>query len=233
MLWLKKYTESVVDLLYPHLCPGCGNDLVQRDIQLCIYCLSDLPHTSFALYADNPVEKLFSGRLKVQAAHSEFYFTKSELIQKLLHQLKYKGNKQIGHFLGTIIGASLLESKRFTDLDFIIPLPLHPKKQFRRGYNQAAVIGEGISAVLKIPMLEKCVIKTISTETQTKKNRIKRWQNVSESFSITDHQIINGKRILLVDDVITTGATIEACGNVILTIPRTKLSVVSVAYASK
>lgn len=233
MNWLKRYSESIVDLLYPSLCPGCGNDLLQRDMQLCIHCLSALPHTFFTLFPDNPVEKLFAGRLNVQAASSEFYFSKSELIQSLLHQLKYKDNRQIGHFLGTIIGESLLKNKRFAGLDVIVPVPLHPAKQFKRGYNQASIIGNGIAEALKIPLLEKCVVKVLRTETQTKKNRAGRWKNVSESFLIKYPQMLSDKSILLVDDVITTGATIEACGNAILAISGTKLSVVSVAYASK
>ena len=230
---LRTYAGSIIDLLYPRLCPGCGNDLLQNDLQLCLHCFSSLPHTLFAACPDNPTEKLFSGRLRIQAAHSEFYFAKSELIQKLLHQLKYKGNHQIGHYLGTLTGETLLASNRFSDLDYVIPLPLHPSKEFKRGYNQAAIIAQGISEIMKIPVLEKCIIKKTSTQTQTKKNRINRWRNVSESFSISDPKMLTGKNILLVDDVITTGATLEACGNVILSISGVRLSVVSLAYASK
>lgn len=232
MSLIGKYAESIIDLLYPRLCPGCGNDLLQKEMQLCMHCFSTLPHTFFALHPENPVEKLFYGRLQLQAAHSEFYFTKSELIQKLLHQLKYKGNREIGHYLGTLAAESLFTSNRFSEIDCIVPLPLHPAKQFRRGYNQAAIIGQGISEVLNIPLFDKHIAKK-STETQTKKNRVNRWRNVSESFFITDRNKIKDKHILLVDDVITTGATIEACGNLILSLPGTKLSVVSLAYASK
>ncbi|HQR00605.1 MAG TPA: phosphoribosyltransferase family protein, partial [Ferruginibacter sp.] len=158
---------------------------------------------------------------------------KEFLLQHLIHQLKYKGNQDIGKYLGELTGMSLQNSARFQTLDAIIPLPLYPEKERKRGYNQAAVIAEGISSVLNIPVINAVVIRSHATETQTRKHRTERWENVNRSFRITDPQQLAGKHVLLVDDVITTGATLEACGEVILETPSSKLSIATLAYAPK
>ncbi len=230
---LKKYFDSVIHLLYPHNCNGCGSDLLEKNQLICLQCLSTLPRTSFASFQNNPVEKIFYGRMHVRAAHSEFYFMKHEIVQNLLHQLKYKGNIEVGEYLGNITADSLLKSKRFSDIDLIVPLPLHPKKEFQRGYNQASCICKGISEVMNIPVLEKNVVRKYATQTQTRKNRSERWENVAESFHVEEPEALYGKNILLVDDVITTGASIEACGSRILALKGTSVYVASLAYASK
>ncbi|HNH20649.1 MAG TPA: ComF family protein [Ferruginibacter sp.] len=230
---LEHIISSTLHVFYPHVCTGCGSDLLGDDNRLCLHCQHDLPHTGFAVIPDNPIEKQFWGRIPIEAGHSEFYFAKEFLLQHLIHQLKYKGNQDIGKYLGELTGMSLQNSNRFQTLDAIIPLPLYPEKERKRGYNQAAVIAEGISSVLNIPVINAVVIRSHATETQTRKHRTERWENVNRSFRITDPQQLAGKHVLLVDDVITTGATLEACGEVILETPSSKLSIATLAYAPK
>ena len=233
MFAVKNIFSNTLHLFYPHICTGCGSDLINKNSLLCFNCINDLPHTNFASYPDNPVEKVFTGRLPLKAAHSEFYFSKGQLVQHLIHLLKYKSNKEIGHYLGAMIGNSILKSGRFANLDYLVPLPLYPDKEFKRGYNQAEVICNGIAEITQIPVLTKNVIRQRPTETQTRKHRAERWQNVDGSFSILKPQLLTGKNILLVDDVITTGATLEACGQAILKIPGTSISLAALAHASK
>ena len=233
MFFLKKIFNDTLHLLYPHLCAGCGKDLPYRHDLLCLRCIQELPHTGFAAMPGNPVEKYFWGRLPIAAAHSEFYFTTDSLIQQLLHQLKYKGNERIGRFLGELLGKSLLNSGRFHTIDALIPLPLHPDRERRRGYNQAAIIGMGVAEALHVPLLTDIVMRQTVTETQTRKHRAERWDNVSNSFTVSDKQALAGKHLLLIDDVVTTGATLEACGRVILEINDVKLSMATVAHTSK
>lgn len=233
MRLIKKYAASFFQLLYPHSCCACGSDILEKNMLLCLRCFFKLPRTSFASFPGNPVEKIFFGRISVAAAHSELYFTKNELVQTMLHQLKYRGNKEIGHYLGTLTGDTLLRSSRFSNIDYIIPLPLHPSKEFKRGYNQADLIAEGIAESMMVPVMKKNVIRKYATATQTKKSRIDRWQNVSESFSIVHPDKLTGKNVLLVDDVITTGATLEACGKCILNTTGAGLYISTLAYANK
>jgi len=200
---------------------------------LCYQCIADLPKTHFENIKDNPVEKLFYGRLNIESAYSEFYFSKGHTLQHLIHELKYKGNIDIGYYLGELIGHSLMNSNRFSLIDIIIPLPMYRDKEIKRGYNQAAILSKGISNVLQIPVAEKSVSRNKATATQTRKDRIERWLNVDQSFIINDCKDIECKHILLVDDVITTGATLEACGNLILQIPNTQLSIATLAQAVK
>jgi ComF family protein len=225
--------SPLVHFFYPHNCIGCGSDVIENENFLCHECINNLPHTGFALHVNNPVEKMFWGRIAIAAGMSEFFFSKTSIIQNLIHELKYKGNKDAGLYLGNLIGTSLANSNRFLNIDMLVPLPLFAKKEFRRGYNQAEVLCEGIAQVINKPLLTKNVIRVVHTETQTKKGRIQRWENVEKSFSVKDPIALQGKHILLVDDVITTGATMEACGAEILKINGTKLSIAALAFATR
>ncbi len=230
---LKNILSDTLHLFYPHLCTGCGSDLLQKDNLLCLKCINDLPHTRFAKYPGNPVEKYFWGRLNITAAHSEFYFSKESLIQHLIHQLKYKSNTAIGTYMGALLGETLLKSRRFSAIDAIVPLPLYPDKEHKRGYNQAAIICNGISAIMNVPLLTGNVVRQRSTETQTLKHRAERWENVDQSFTVKNETELIGKHLLLVDDVVTTGATLEACGSMILRVAHAKLSIATLAHAPK
>lgn len=233
MTMLKSLFTDTLHLFYPHICTSCGSDLLPEKNLLCLKCINNLPHTHYAQHANNPIEKIFWGRIPLMAAHSEFYFAKESLVQHLIHQLKYKSNQQIGIYLGELMANSLCNSNRFKNLDYLVPLPLYPDKERKRGFNQAAVICQGMSAVMNVPVLNGNIVRKRFTETQTKKHRTERWENVAGSFMVNDEQILKGKNVLLVDDVITTGATLEACGVVIANISSTKLSIATLSMAVK
>lgn len=228
-----RFLSDLAGLFFPQRCPGCGADISAGTSPLCIPCFNEMPRTGFASVNANPVEKIFFGRLPLVFAHSEMYFSKAGIVQQLIHQLKYKGNLEIGEFMGTLIGQSLEAGKGMGCCDYLVPLPLHPSKLFKRGYNQAEVICRGISARTGIPILNNVVSRGKFTETQTRKKRMERWLNVDGSFYAKDEPVLYKKKLLLIDDVLTTGATLEACGRSILQIPGVQLAIATLAYASK
>jgi ComF family protein len=230
MSLIKDLKDSVLHLVFPHVCVGCGSDLVSEKNKICFQCHDALPSTSFHLHGNNPIEKLFWGRLPVRNATAQYYFTRESLIQQLMHRFKYRGDKELGLFLGRLIGYQLNETNRFQKIDALIPMPLFPSKERKRGFNQATLLCEGISEVLQKPVLKEAVIRTMYTESQTKKNRIERWQNMEGRFQLANTEAINGKHLLLVDDVITTGATLEACGHELLKAENVTLSVATFAF---
>lgn len=230
---LKKILGNTLHLFYPHICTGCGSDLLEENNQLCLRCINELPHTNFAIHPNNPIEKIFWGRIPVAAAHSQFYFAKESLIQHLIHQLKYKNNTSIGLYLGELMGNTLVQSNRFSAIDYLVPLPMYADKEKKRGYNQATIICNGLSAAMNVPVLKGNVTRKRFTETQTRKHRIERWENVEGSFIINGTDALKGKCILLVDDVITTGATVEACGSILTQIEGLQLYIASLAHAGK
>ncbi len=229
----KRLFNAATHLFYPHLCIGCGSDLLQQNSLLCLHCINELPHTSFENIPNNPIERMFTGRLAVVAATSGFYFSKGDLIQYLIHDLKYKGNKEAGIYLSEIMGTLMLQSNRFNNIDYLIPLPLFAEKEYKRGFNQADIICRGFSTSMNIPVLLKNIVRIRFTETQTKKHRTERWDNVHESFKVNDATVLKNKHILLVDDVITTGATLDACAQVLNNIEGIKISIATLATASK
>jgi len=233
MSTLSNIFSDVKHLFYPHICNGCGSDIIPEQNLLCARCMLQLPVTFFANYPNNPIEKIFTGRLPVAAAHAEFYFSKTSLIQQLIHQLKYKSNKAIGIYLGEMMGKTIRQSGRFSQVDALVPLPLFPGKEKKRGYNQAAVICEGMSLSMQLPVMENVLLRRHFTDTQTKKHRTERWQNVADSFTVQHPEKIKGKHLLLVDDVITTGATLEASGRHLLTAKDVTLSIATITAATK
>jgi ComF family protein len=228
---LKKIKDSLLHLAFPHVCEGCGTDNLQQEHLLCLRCASSLPATNFHLHANNPIEKIFWGRIAVNCATAQYYFTKESMMQHLMHQFKYKGNKEVGIYLGKLMGWAMTESDRFSCLDALIPLPLHKSKEHKRGYNQATVLCEGISSVLNKPVFKNVVIRPEQTETQTKKGRIQRWQNMEGKFQLNNSIAIEDKHVLLVDDVVTTGATLEACGCEILKAKNAQLSIATLCFS--
>lgn len=224
-------SPSLSHLFYPHNCIGCGSDVIDKESFLCLQCIDDLPETNFAIHANNPLEKKFWGRIALISAMSLFYFTKESIVQNMIYELKYKGNKKAGHYFGNLMGKTLLNSNRF-HIDAIVPLPLFEKKEKMRGYNQSEILCNGISEIINKPVIKNNVTRNIFTETQTKKHRLERWKNVENIFEVNNPQELEGKHILLIDDVVTTGATLDACGTEILKIKNVKLSVATLAMAS-
>lgn len=219
-------------LIYPRLCEACGQRVENESDLICFDCRLTLPRTDFHLHEDNPVMKVFWGRIPLVMASSFLYFSKESRTQNLLHSLKYKGFKEIGEISGTWFGNDLIQNKEWADsIDFIVPVPLHPKKFKKRGYNQSEYIARGLSAGLHKEISLNNLVREKFTETQTRKSRIKRWENVSGIFSLRNPQQYKNKHILLVDDVITTGSTIEACYIALRNCEGLKLSISSLAYA--
>ena len=190
-----------------------------------------MPFTRFEFFPANPIEKIFWGRSKIQAAAAHLYFTSGSTVQHSLHLLKYKGRKELGIYFGRSIGHALKQSGRFDDCEIIIPLPLFADREKKRGYNQAELIAEGISHQLNIQIVADAVIRVKKTETQTHKSRIQRWINMESTFKIRDYHKILGKHILLVDDVVTTGASLDACAETLSGVPGCRISIACLAYS--
>lgn len=229
---IKSLTDSVIGLFYPDYCPGCGEPLVGGEHYICTDCILNLPYTYFDNSRKNVISELLMGRFSLEKANSLCYFVKNGRLQKLLHNLKYGNKPEIGTELGIHLGHEL-EKSDLSDFDVIIPVPIHPKKKKIRGYNQSTAIAIGIAQIIDKPIDTESVIRTIFTETQTKKNNIQRWENVENIFEVKFPENIENKHILIVDDVITTGATLESLGNVIEKIKGTKISVATLAVARK
>lgn len=230
---LSSWIDPVFWLYFPKNCPACGRPLRLFGANICGQCSQNLPETHFFEAPNNPIEKIFYGRLPINAGAAAWYFHKNSALQALLFQLKYKSNKDVGLFIGKQMGALLAASERFSSIDALVPVPLHPQALSKRGFNQAALICEGIGQVWHKPVLTGAIARTKHTGTQTKQTRAERWDNMEDAFTIKDPTSINGKHLLIIDDVITTGATIEACGKTLLTIKDVRVSVAAAAYPLK
>ncbi len=225
--------SGLFNLVYPHLCPGCGDDNLSDKEIICFQCRMDLPYTEYHLHRDNKTEKVFYGRARISYGTSLLYFSKSMMVQNLLHEIKYRGHKELGIFMGKLMGRSIVESDCFDDLDFLVPLPLSEKKTKQRGYNQSELLCTGIAEIIQKPVSVDNVIRSIHTSTQTKKHRRERWQNVEGIFELVRPSEFENKHILLVDDVVTTGATLESCANEILRVSGVRVSIATLAIATK
>ncbi len=218
-------------LFYPNTCASCGQKLVTNEKVICTHCLADLPRTNFHNQYDNPVSQIFWGRVNIQNATAFFRFQKGSRFQDLLHLLKYKGRQDVGIELGRQLGFELKNSDLYKNLEIVIPVPLHPKRQHKRGYNQAECIANGIAESMGIEVQAKNIVRNVATQTQTKKSRIERWQNVESIFELKEPQQLKNKNVLLVDDVVTTGATLEACAQILLKADGIKVSIAALAMA--
>jgi ComF family protein len=229
---LKKIWDSLVGLVFPDFCEVCGTSLVRGERYICLLCLYKMPLTRFWEKKDNDIEKLFWGKIKIERACALFYFRKGSDYRPLIHKLKYKGKYNIGLRLGEELGVYLRNSSLYQDITMLVPIPLHPAKERQRGYNQSAFIASGISNIMNLPVEKSALIRTKYTQTQTRKNAVERWENVQSVFGIRDKSGFDGEHILLIDDVITTGSTIETCASVILNNCSCKVSVASIGYVS-
>jgi ComF family protein len=222
---------DLASLLFPVYCPVCRSVLHQPGSVLCLKCELDLPRTDYTQCPDNPVAQLFWGRASVDCATSLFRFEKGSRYQALLHQLKYRGSDQIGVYLGKLLGNELKRTV-FADCDVLVPVPLHRKKLRKRGYNQSERIAAGVSSILGIPVRSDILYRRVHTLTQTNKGRYDRAVNMEGAFSVSGcFQTTDPLSILLIDDVVTTGSTLEACANALLKIPCVTVMIATVACA--
>lgn len=224
--------KDLINFIYPDLCASCENPLNTNEKYICINCQGGLPFTNFHDLPENPVEKIFWGRFPFEAATSFLKFQKGGHVQQLLHNIKYRNQKEAAIKIGNWFGSQLHISKRFQFIDSIIPVPLHPDRVKVRGYNQSELLGKGMSESMQIPLFTDVLHRTSYTETQTNKSRYKRWENVSKIFNIDQSEKIYNKHILLIDDVVTSGSTLEACASHLLdTIKNCRISLATIAVS--
>ncbi len=228
---MKNIFHSFLNLFFPDLCVVCNDRLTEGEQHICTDCLILLPRTNFHLQPDNRLEQFFAGRIPFQHIAAYAYFVKGGSIQSVIHELKYKRNPQIGHYIGQLCGENLRGSSFIADIDILVPVPLHPKREKERGYNQSLEICKGISEVTGIPIDSNTLIRKVNNKSQTKNSRFDRWKNVEDIFSITDSTAFQNKHILLVDDVITTGSTLESCAKEILKCDGARISIYAVGTA--
>lgn len=224
------WIESFAELFFPHLCITCTRKLFSNENFICLHCLHDLPKTEFHNFPENKVAQLFWGRTNVELATSWLYFKKGSHYQKLIHYLKYKGIKELGAEMGYLFGGDLKKSV-FAEVEIIMPVPLHKKKEKQRGYNQSEWIAKGMSEAMQKEISTGNLIRARFTQTQTRKTRFERWQNVEGIFEALYPEKIDGKHILLVDDVVTTGSTLEAAVYTLLNSGAGKVSIATLAMA--
>lgn len=216
--------------MYPAYCCSCENHLVENEYLLCVYCRHKLPYSGFDGSTENILKKKFYGRIPIVYACSLFLFQKKGMAQKLIHQLKYKNNQELGELLGILFGKILNNNKKMREIQCIVPVPLHPKKEKRRGYNQLTKFGEKISSELNIPFKRNFLVRINISSTQTRKDSHERWKDTLNAFSLNNQNSLKNQHILLIDDVITSGATIEACALELLKIENVKISIACIAH---
>ena len=227
------YVEDFISLIYPKLCLSCRNNLPYGEQVLCLSCQHQLPRTDHHLVHDNAFIQKFWGRIPIQAGAACYYFDQKGKVQQLIHQLKYKNQPMIAHKIGQLYGRTLQESLFFKEIDSIIPVPLHPRKKHLRGYNQSERFAQGLSLTMKIPWNGNTLLRNQFTPTQTTKSREDRFSNVEKAFSLQTGEKLAGKHVLLVDDVLTTGATLEACALKLLSVKDLKVSLATIAIANQ
>ncbi|MCF8217962.1 MAG: ComF family protein [Bacteroidales bacterium] len=236
MSLISRVSEPITDLfrlVFPVYCENCGETLHKGEECLCSFCEYQLPQTHFHLQTDNPVETIFWGRIPVFAAATFLHYQKGEMVQQLIHQLKYHGKGHIGVYLGRLFGQQLMQSQRFNDVNVIIPVPLHWKKKKLRGYNQSEKIAEGLEKSMNAVKDTQSLLRVTHSSTQTKKTRYERWENVKSIFQLSpESSKLENQHVLLVDDVITTGSTIESCFLKLTEINGIRISIVSLACPS-
>jgi len=223
--------KSILNLFFPKVCYACNNLLNDKEDTICIDCRHDLPVTNFHFDNNDTVKKVLYGRAKIENATALFRFEKKGLVQQLIHGLKYRGYEHIGFVLGNWLGGELKTIDAYEDIDIIIPVPLHKKKLKKRGFNQVSKFGQQIAEALNTDYKDDVLIKITNTKSQTSKGRLSRWTNTDELFALKNIEAIENKHILLVDDIITTGATLEACILVLNQAKNIKISIATMAIA--
>lgn len=226
-----RWLHDLVHLFYPRLCMACGEHLPRTEKLMCLPCQYQLPQTAQHTMVENAFTERFWGRVRLETGAALYFFSKSGRVQRLIHQLKYEHKPDIGYELGLLYGNMLREQSHYRSIDAIVPVPLHPKKQHQRGYNQAAVFGKGIAEALQRPLLPNALHRPVFATSQTQKSRMDRMDNVMNAFELHPSATVAGQHILLVDDVLTTGATLEACALALLAQPNVRISMATIALA--
>ena len=221
--------KNLLNLFFPKVCLGCNSYLGDNESNICITCRHQLPLTNFHLDQNDALKNVFYGRVKLEQATALLHFSKKGIVQQLMHNLKYRGYEDVGLFLGQWLGEELKTIEAYRKIDVVIPVPLHSSKLHKRGYNQVTKFGKEIAKALNVEFNSGVLQKTLATKTQVFKDRILRTSGNAATFSITENQSLRGKHILLVDDIVTTGATIESCANALLKIEGIKISVAAMA----
>ena len=223
--------ESIINLFFPKVCSGCSSFLLSNENVICTVCRHDIPLTNHHLNPENDAFKKFYGRIPVLHTSALFYFHKKGIVQELIHNLKYKGHEEIGTVLGEWYAEDLKNIKLLQSVDEIIPVPLHPKKLKERGYNQVTAFGTALSANLNLDYNDSLLIRNVYSKTQSKKTLLGRTEGIETIFDVSFTEKNHNKHFLLIDDVITTGATLEACSRALLKIPGAKISIICMAMA--
>ena len=226
---VSKIINDINTVLLPKVCFGCNAHLNRGEQHLCTVCRNHLPITDYTFNEENPIDRIFYGRIDVNKASSFLFFTENSIVQRLIHHLKYKNQEQIGVFLGDWYGQILKENQFLNKIDMVIPVPLHKKKLKKRGYNEVAQFGQRLAHFLEAEYRDGLLTKTANTKTQTTKGRIGRWQENKALYTLTDASQLKDKRILLVDDVITSGATMEICVKALQKATGTTIYIASMA----
>ncbi len=226
--------DALLRLFFPHVCPSCGEAMSEGSSVVCTACRWEMPLTHYCRELDNPVAEKFWGHLPVANASSFIFFTEGSRFRRLIHAFKYRGGWRLALDLGRWYGAQLAEGGLYADVDVVVAIPLHWRRRLRRGYNQSEYLAEGIARSLGKPLDRRSVRRRVNNPSQTHTEAADRWENVSGVFSVRRAEALAGKHILLVDDVLTTGATIISCGEAILAaVPGARLSVATLAVSKK
>lgn len=224
------FFEDIFLLFYPKVCLNCENQLNKHEKVLCVACRFDLPLTNFSAQKENILEQVFYGRVPIEYGTALFYYQRKGVIKNLIHALKYNKKQEVGTVLGEWLGKEMKASARCPTFDFIVPVPMHKNKLKRRGYNQVTKFGKALSKILNTPYHDTVLLRKLDSNTQTAKSRIDRFENLKEKFYTSTNETFKDKHILLIDDVITTGATIEACVIKLLEAKGIKISIAAMAY---
>ena len=230
-MWMRQSFLNLFQLFFPELCAGCGQALISQEELICTTCIYQLPATHFHLDPENRLARQLWGRFPFEQASAFVHFQKGSIVQNLMHQLKYRQCPELGRKMGELYAQHLLKTGNWTLPDLIIPVPLHPQKQKLRGYNQSEAIAQGMSQQLAVPSHSANLYRILHTPTQTSKTRFARYENLIGAFHVKDPSALRQQHILLIDDVMTTGATLEACAMELLKIEGTRLSISALAYA--
>lgn len=222
------FFSKLLNLFLPEVCVVCGQELLEGEMGACLSCLYNLPKTNNYKVKDNSAEILLAGRIPFERVACYCTYSNGGVLPPLIHNLKYYHKKEIGLLLGRMFGEDLAGSDFIKPVDMIVPVPLHPKKKKSRGYNQAEIIAQGISETTSLPMSTDNLVRVVHNPTQTKRTKTERWENVKCIFNVIDNQVFGQKHVLLVDDVITTGSTIEACGIALQKCNNLKISIATI-----